>query len=249
MPPAVPDLVYPVRPGENEELRYSLRSVATNAPGLYRKVWVVVTDAATLPGWLTGVEVLEAGAEGKQADIRAKVTAAAHEKRVASRFVLMTDDCYLVEPITAWEAFHMGPTSAYVKHLRGEGVTERNGWLRTVIATAEWMAEQGYGDILVRQGHRPLLWDKRKLAAALAAYPADRRLDVVGLYDIAGAAGEGRRGTNAKIGNDPAAFHQRLAELDVPWLSSNDASFAEGMIGGYIRGMFRTPSPYERDEG
>ncbi len=242
--PALPDLVYAVRAGENEELRYSLRSIATNAAGLYRKVWVIGHD---LPSWLTGVEVIDArGAESGQSDVRAKITAAVSDPRIAARFVLLADDMFLVDQITEWEAFHMGPTSAFVAHLAKQGTTTSNsGWLRNVVATAEWMAEQGHGDILVRQGHRPLLWDKKKLAAALDSYPTDRRLDTVGLYDIAGAGGEGRKAGNAKIGADPAAFHAKLAELDIPWLSSNDIAFAEGMIGGYIRGMFRTPSRYE----
>ena len=241
---ALPDLVYPVRAGENEELRYSLRSVATNAAGLYRKVWIV---GHGLPDWLTGVEVIDAhGPESGQSDVRAKITAAANDPRVAARFVLLADDMFLVDPITRWEPFHMGPTSAFVAHLAKQGTTTVNsGWLRNVVATAEWMAEQGHGDILCRQGHRPLLWDKKKLAAALAAYPADRRLDTVGLYDLAGAAGEGRKAGNAKVGVDASQFHAKLAELDIPWLSSNDRAFAEGMIGGYIRGMFRTPSRYE----
>lgn len=243
---ALPDLVYPVRSGENEELRYSLRSIAAHADGLFRKIWVIGTD---LPSWLTGVEVIEAGADGgRVSDVRAKITAATKHRGVASKFVLLNDDHFLVDPISEWEPFHMGPTSAYLVHLETltPPLTPRNNkWARTVATTAEWMSEQGHGDILCRQGHRPLLWDKRKLAKAIAEYPADRELDVLGLYDLAGAAGVGRLAGNSKIINDPAAFHQKLAELDIPWLSSNDRSFSEGMIGGYIRGMFREPCRFE----
>lgn len=240
----LPDLVYPVRGGENEELRYSLRSVAANAAGLFRKVWVIGRD---LPSWLTGVEIIDAGATGgKQADVRAKVRAAAGDRRVASRIVLMTDDVYLVEPITEWEPFHMGRTSDYISHLAKQGTTVTNsGWLRAVVSTAEWMAEQGYDDILVRQGHRPLLWSKTKLKGALDRYPADRKLDIVGLYDIAGAAGVGRHAGNAKIGVSDDAFHQKMAELDIPWRSSNDKSFRGGLIGEFVRRMFPEPSPFE----
>lgn len=247
---ALPDLVYPVKPvGSCDELRYSLRSVATNAAGLFRKVWVVVTDASTLPEWLTGVEVVEAGSDrGKAADVRAKITAATGVRGVASRFVLMNDDSFLVDPITDWPTYHMGPTSEYVKALgrMGRPLTVRNSsWVRTIVATAEWMAGQGHGDVLCRQGHRPLLWDRERLAATLAEYPAGRPMDVQGLYDAAGAAGEGERGTNAKVTFEDD-FLSKLAALDIPWLSSSDRSFREGMIGGYIRGMFRTPSGFER---
>lgn len=249
---ALPDLVYPVLPvGECDELRYSLRSVATNADGLYRKVWIVVTDAATLPSWLTGVEIIEAGHPGgPKPDFRAKVEAACAHRGVAARFVLLNDDHFLVDPIEQWEAFHSGPTSAYLARLASltPPMTVRNSaWVRAITSTAEWMAEQGYGDILARQGHRPLLWHKTKLGKALAEYPRDRVVDVLGLYDIAGAAGVGRMAGNAKVTSLPEAFHAKIAELDIPWLSSNDRGFAQGLIGGYIRGIFRTPSRYERD--
>lgn len=253
---ALPDLVYPLKPvGECDELRYSLRSVATNADGLYRKVWIVVTDAATLPAWLTGVEVIEAGSpDGRAADVRAKITAAVNHKQVAARVVLMNDDAFLMDPIDDWPAYHMGPTSKYVAHLRAQGIKGIDGWVRCITATAEWMAEQGHGDVLCRQGHRPLPWSKAKLAKALESYPAGRPLDVLGLYDLAGAGGVGqeRLKGNAKVNSSPESFHQKLTELDgLPWLSGNEKGFAVGMIGGYIRGAFREPSQYERggDDG
>ena len=48
------DLVYIVCPGDqNEELRYSLRSVARNLPG--RRVWIF----GHTPPWVTGVHSVE----------------------------------------------------------------------------------------------------------------------------------------------------------------------------------------------
>lgn len=248
---ALPDLVYPLKPtGDGcEELRYSLRSIEAHAAGLYRKVWIVIDRAANLPEWLTNVGVIEASdPRGRTEDVRAKVTAAATDRRVASRFVWMYDDAFLVGPITEWAAFHMGPTSGYLERLARlpRPITPANSaWARAVADTAAWMAEQGYGDVLCRQGHRPLLWDRERLAATLAEYPAGRPMDVQGLYDAAGAAGEGERGTNAKVTVEDD-FLSKLAALDIPWLSSSDRSFREGMIGGYIRGMFRTPSGFEK---
>jgi hypothetical protein len=246
---ALPDLVYRVRGNAdgNTELRYSLRSVAQNAAGLFGKVWIF---GQGLPDWLRNVEVVDAGnpEAGRTGDVRAKLEAAVVHPGVADRIVLMDDDFFLVEPITEWAAYHMGPTSEYLTYLTrfyGVNPTGSSSWVKAMRATAEWMADRGYGDILCRQGHRPLLWDKTKLAGALAEYPDDRPLDMLGLYDMAGAAGVGVRGCNSKIGLDSKDFHAKLAELDHPWLSSNDKSFADGMIGGYIRGMFREPSIYE----
>ena len=50
----IPDLVYPVRDGlDNEELRYSLRSIDRFAGGMFGTVWVV---GNVLPDWLVGVK-------------------------------------------------------------------------------------------------------------------------------------------------------------------------------------------------
>lgn len=239
------DLVYPVKFTDDlEELRYSLRSIHAHAQGLYGRVWIATREG--LPSWLTGVHRLDAGdGGGKTHDIRSKIAAACANREVSQTFLLMCDDFYLVEPVTEWAAFHMGPTSEYVQRLLARTDTAR-GWLRCVTDTADWMAEQGYGDILARQGHRPLLWDKTRLADALNAYPTDRKLDVNGLYDIAGAGGIGTRGMNSKVRMDDAEFHEKTTNRDIPWLSSNNGSFTHGLIGEHIRDMFPDPSPFER---
>lgn len=238
----LPDLVYPLKvAGDCDELKYSLRSLR-HAEGLYGRVWVITRDP--LPSWLTGVRVIRAGTpSGKPADVRRKIEAGCAHDEVSDRFLIMCDDFFLVEPVTEWAAFHMGPTSEYVARLRRQGAAR--GWLRGVTDTAEWMRSQGYGDVLARQGHRPLLWHKRNLFRACKRYPRNRQLDVNGLYDMAGAGPVGVRGMNSKIKTD-AEFHAKIAARDIPWLSSNNTSFETGLIGAHIRALFPDPSPFER---
>lgn len=242
---ALPDLVYPYRStGDDEALRYSLRSVAANARGLFGRVWIV----GDLPEWATDVgHIVTTPGASRQEDIRAKWTAAAGHPDVAATFLLMNDDFWLVRKVRRFEAFHMGPLDRYLAHLDRSGDAFR-AWRRVVETTAEWMAEQGYPDTMVRQGHRPAMFDKARLADALAAYPAGRPLDVLGLYDMCGAGGVGTRAGNAKI-NTTEHFHAKTAPavLDVqPWLSANDAAFSDGLIGGYVRALFPDPSPFEQ---
>lgn len=230
------DLVFPVKSGGyNEELRYTLRSVCVNADGLFRDVWIVGTN---MPRWLTNVRRIEAGAEGRNADIRAKVTAAATHPEVAERFVLMNDDTFLVDPITDWPAFHMGPMTEFAPD------SGTSGWRHTISETADWVRTQGV-EPMAWQGHRPLLWDRVKLAEVLCRYPAGRRVDVIGLYDLAGAGGTARRGINAKVKTD-AEFLAKRPIRDTPWWSTNDASFRDGLIGEHIRGLFPNRCRFER---
>lgn len=229
----LPDLAWLVHEVDNEPLRYSLRSVAAHAAGLYRKVWIV----GALPDWLTGVghiPVAEPDPREKFASIRAKVAALARDRRVTRQVVVLNDDVFASGPVSSWEPTHMGPTSVYV----AERFRPRNSWWEALKVTAEWVG----GDPLCYAGHVPLLYDRARLREALAAYPADQRLLDCGLYPVAGAGGEGRPALNAKAGTDEVA---KLDHPDMPgWWSSNDASFA-GEVGDRVRAMFPAPSPWE----
>jgi len=237
----LPDLVYLVRSGENEELRYSLRSVAKHAKGLYRDIWVVGTG---LPEWLDGVRVLPVpDGVDKHETMRRKTLAVCDHAEVTDTFVLLNDDYFLIKPIKEWVVYHMGPVSKWLKaKLTGGMMT---AYLRDVYLTSDWMRKQGYGDVLVRETHSATVWDRRKLADVLRKYPANRGLTVVELYAAAGAGGEGVHAMNAKVHHDKH-LETKLAAADSPWLSSSDVSWAKSKIGDHIRGLFPRKSKYEK---
>lgn len=239
---SLPDLVYLVRSGENEELRYSLRSIAQNAKGLYREIWVVGTG---LPDWLTNVNVLPIP-DGlvKHETMRAKTLAISEHVELSQTFGLMNDDYFLVKPIKEWVVYHMGSVSEWVaKKIADAG--QLTSYLRDVRSTALWMEAQGYGDVLCRETHSITIWDKTLLVEALKKYPRGRGLTTVELYDMAGAGGEGEFALNAKVHHDDH-LHAKLSANDSPWLSSSDESFANSRIGDYMREMFPDPSKYEK---
>lgn len=240
---AKPDLVYLVHE-DSEPLRYSLRSVARYAAGQYRRVWV----AGMLPQWLTGVghiAVDEPEPREKFASIRSKLEAAVAHRGVAKRVVVMNDDYIATAPVESWEPTHLGPTSTYVAQCS----RPRNTWWEAMQHTAAWMDERGHGDTLCYAGHVPLMYDRVKLRDLLAEYPANRRLLDCGLYPEAGVGGVGVLGPNAKVGPSAGEFAEKVPDPDAPppWLSLNDESWASGLIGGYVRGMFRERCEFERD--
>jgi len=232
----VPDLAWLVHETDNLPLRYSIRSIAENAEGMFGNLWIV----GQMPDWLQSVGHVPAPrASEKFADIRSKVSALCADDRLSDRVVILNDDYFAMEPVTSWSPYHMGPTS---KYLAGKPV-DRNTWFQALRNTAAWMRGRGHGDILCYEGHVPLLFDRHKLGEVLSEYPVDRSCDYPGFYPVAGAGGEGIQGLNAKVGPDASDFHEKA---HLPWLSCNDKSFAEGMVGGYVRGAFREPCKYER---
>lgn len=239
---ALPDLVYPFKDvSGTDELRYSLRSLATNADGLFRKVWIVGEP----PEWATNLEQIpHRDRPGKMEDFRARVTAATAHPGVSDTFLLMNDDFYLARPVTKFETFHSGPALEHYARMAARKVDA--GWLAGVKTTLDWMTARGHVDMLARQGHRPLLWDRKKLAATLAAYPANQVVEMVGLYAEAGAGGVGSLAPNMKVTNR-AQYHSKVAQLGTcPWLSSSDEAFADGLIGGHIRALFPNPCRFEK---
>lgn len=234
----LPDLVYVVRPGDdNEELRYSLRSVAQNAP--HRKVWIV----GTVPRWVRNVEALPLEPHPEKfANQRQSLQAACVRDDLSDVFVLMNDDHFVTEKIPSWPTFHLGLSSEFIAR-RLEGGRVRNTWVKAVRATAIWMAEQGHGDVLCYEAHVPLLFNRTALAGLLAAYPQGRYLTVGEMYAVAGAGGVGEQVGNAKVKTDEE-FDEKAA-LAMPFLSSNETSFGELRVGEYVRSLFPTPGKYE----
>src|SRR5690606_32906041 len=232
----LPDLAWLVHEVDNEPLRYSIRSVAAHAEGMFRRLWIV---GPAMPQWLVGVGHIPAAEptpREKFASIRSQVTALAHDRRVTRQVVVLNDDVYATAPVESWEPTHLGPTSVYVKENR----RPRNTWWEALTSTVAWVG----GDPLCYAGHVPLLYDRAKLREALAAYPSDQRLLDCGLYPGAGAGGEGRWALNAKVGPEDSA---KLDDPNMPgWLSTNDASWA-GAAGARVRAAHPEPSRYERE--
>ena len=93
------DIVYPLGTGsvwENNELRFSLRSVEENLIGLGR-VWVV----GEKPSWLTGVEHIPmkdpTGVPWRNS--LAKIREACKRAELSPEFLYMNDDFFLTQPV------------------------------------------------------------------------------------------------------------------------------------------------------
>lgn len=251
---ALPDLVWVVRPpatgetsaGSHAELRYSLRSFVKNARGLYRKVWVV----GTVPAWVSdrAGKIPLPPKQEKWANIRQSIEAVCADDRVADQIVVMNDDFFAVDRVEGWEAHHLGPMSAYLRFLSGKGTTpQRNSWARCLERTAAWLRDAlGVEDPNCYECHTPLLFDRRRLGELLAQAPAEW-ITYAGLYPVAGAAGVGSKAINTKVAATDAATLERKLAAPIPYVSSNEKSFDNGVVGGFIRGMFRTPCKYEQE--
>lgn len=241
------DLAYIVRPGDNnEELRHSLRSVEANVTG-FRNIWI----AGTVPTWVRNVRALPIPPKPEKfANQRQSVTALCEAPGVADTIVIFNDDHFVTDPIDASSVpvFHLGPAEDLAARLiDNHAIDPRNRWLRAVRKTASWVEQQGHPNALAYEAHTPLPFRTAALRDALAAYPAERILCYPELYALAGAGDVGVSAGNCKVARLADAELRAKMELSMPYLSSNDDTFAAGAIGDHIRATFPTPSRYETE--
>ena len=162
---------------------------------------------------------------------------------IAPVFALMNDDHFLMEPLTEWRAYQRCTLAEfYGSSLFVDGEPESE-WARCVAETAEWVVSQGGGDVLY-QTHRPPVFDRAKLRAALDAIPEGISLDVDGLLPLARGVDVEVLAGDCKVYLTPDMF-RFIQERNTPWLSSADDAFELGLMGGFIRGMFQEPSRWE----
>ena len=239
--PAAPDVVYVVRPGDdNEELRYSLRSVAAHAP--HRNVWIV----GSVPSWVTGVKTIPLVPVGEKfANQRQSLHAIAAHPGISDPFVLFNDDMFVVEPITEWRTWNLDTIEDHWGGPIGNVDKTSNEWLHAVWCTYKWMGEQGHPNPLYYENHTPMLYDKAKLADVLTRYPHDRPFVINGTYAITGAGGKGEWGANAKVNVD-GDVAMAYEALGMPYLSTDDPWFATAPVGVFVRELFPDPCVYER---
>lgn len=230
------DVVYYVggpNTDDRDELRHSLRSLATNHHAPIDDVWVVGDP----PNWFTGARMPLPPRREKFANARQSITAYVTHT-TAPTFMLMMDDVYITEPITRPTICHLGPATQYSAYKTGRGT-----YARAVRQTTDWIARHGHPNPLAYLGHTPLPLDVARVRTFLDTYPTTHLLEPFMLYAVAGTHGPGTRTGNAKCG-DPTTFEHKR-DLPIPYLSSNPNTWP-GPCGDHIRAMFPNPSPWEQ---
>jgi hypothetical protein len=218
------DLVWLVRPGPNEELRYSIRSVTKNLP--YRNVVVIGHP----PEWYTGSTIYPPQrTASKEANGKAATRVACLTDTISDPFVLMNDDYFLLDPQDAVAITHRGPLSkcaATLSPTRQQAAT----------ATQRILAAKGIPDPLLYETHTPLIVTKAAMIRALDLCDGNPKAFDRTIYANLAHVG-GVPGCDAKVRHE-------TSDMPHPWASSEDGTFADG-IGRELAQLFPNPSAYE----
>jgi len=153
------DYVYICREGENEELRYSIRSVVSN--GKPNKIWIV----GGKPDWYSGDFIDVVQNENKYQNAYKNLIAICDSNEISDPFILMNDDFYIVKNINSIDTYHGGllldKINLYQK------INPNSNYTRKLFATYKKIKALGIENPLDYELHIPMVMEKQKLKKTL----------------------------------------------------------------------------------
>lgn len=229
------DYVYICRNGDNEELRYSIRSVVAN--GKPDNIWVV----GGKPDWYRGnfIEVIQD--KDKYQNARNNMKTIAHSKDISEHFVLMNDDFFIINPINYVETFHGGSLSDKI------GIFELHSnsspYTKLLLKTEQVLNRWGISDPLDYAIHVPMVMEKNKLKDIM-----NTRIEGISIRTLYGNKFDigGQLIKDVKIHNNRAIRldSYNFNNTDFPYISTNDDTF-EKLYNSLLKKMFQEKTKYE----
>lgn len=223
------DVVYFTRNGNNEELRYSLRSLKNLT---FDRVWIyggcpkgIVPDRR--------VPVAQIG-RTKWDRVKDMYASACRNDQISEDFIMMNDDFFIMKPTTIEPMFRCSLerhifTIEHKYHDRPNPYTTE---LRKTLSLLEKLGSPTNSYEL----HIPFIFNREKLLYLLNKYPTYHAMrSLYGNYYRVG----GRKMLDVKAWNGVKDWDKRSA-----FLSTDDRSFS-GQVGKFIREKFPERSKYE----
>lgn len=227
------DLVYICRNGDNEELRYSLRSVAKHLPK--SRVWVI----GYKPSWYKGNFIAVQDSDNKFANIRKALKVACNTAKISDDFIFMHDDIYIVDPVEEIKPMYVGTLKDRISKHAPE--RRHSTYYRLLADVTRHLISLGYKDPLNYEVHVPMPMNKQKLITIIDQRYLERSMygnmfvtDAIEMpHDVKNYEGLNR------------SFNTSYDYIngDLPFLSSHDISFIK--MKSFLQEKFPKPSKYE----
>jgi len=206
------DIVYICRFGDNEELRYSIRSLV-NVP--HDEIWVV----GGRPGWYNGKYIGVRPMADKYAHARENLKNIVLDKRISENFILMNDDFFIIEPVDCVEYFHNGSIEQKIKtYKQAFGVNSYVEVLENSLKTLNDLNTKTRLDYAL---HVPMVMSKTKLKVILK-HPGSVRINYGNIYEVGGSQMEDVKVHLQSAGGPRQYDYMRPRS---PYLSTNDQTF------------------------
>ena len=118
------DAVYICRHGNNEELRYSLRSIENLKE--VNNVWVI----GGKPNWYVGNHI-PVQSSTKYTHAITNLHVLTRQKQISEEFILMNDDFFVIKPVDKLETYHEGLLlDKIIKYQKFNPNSKYTNWLK-----------------------------------------------------------------------------------------------------------------------
>jgi hypothetical protein len=171
------DLVYICKDGDNEELRYSIRSAVQNLP--HARIWVV----GGKPDWYKGRYIKVDQDKPKYINARNNLKAICRSKEISESFILMNDDFYIVNKVDSIPYMYSGTLRSKI-HQR-EDMLSGNSYISLLKQTFAFLSRRGIKNVLDYELHVPMVMDKKRLREVLY-FPGLWRSIYGNLFNVGG---------------------------------------------------------------
>lgn len=232
------DLVYVCRNGDNEELRYSIRSAVANLK--HDKIWVV----GGKPDWYTGNYIHVPQQASKYENVRANLYAIVNSEEISEDFILMNDDFFIMSKINRLGVYHAGPLRDRIKQLQAR--YSSSAYKTLLKSSLKYLMQHGVPFPLNYAIHIPFKMNKKKLLPLLEL-DVSWRVVYGNLYKVGGIqVSSQNQNLDVKVYiRDKQVGGTEKNSLSNKFLSSQDNSF--DLILPNLIEKFPDPSIYEKD--
>ena len=238
------DVVWICRTGPNEELRYSIRSVAANMP--HENIVVV----GGKPDWYTGrfIEVVTRRSDGelsnnKYENAKNNIRQVVENDSISKDFVLMNDDFYVMKPVDQVPYYHGGLLADKIKvHSTFAPGSE---YTHVLTRTAQVLEAMGIKDPLDYALHIPMMFNRQRLGEVLKQPIASIRTLYGNMYSVGGRKMGDVKVHPKRNQHAPEPFDYK--NEDSVFLSTADNTFSE-VKRNLLDLVFTRPSKYEKSD-
>ena len=227
------DIVYILRSGNNEELRYSLRSIEKNYPH-ERVVFYGGKPDGIEPDLF--VPYTQPGGT-KWERVRNTVEMICKNDNLTEDFILFNDDFFIMKPVETPTNYYDGTLDERIKTIEGAVFGRHLEYSDRLQHLAETLRNAGVTNPLNYAHHTPMIINRKKMLETLEKYPNEPMFRA--LY-----------GNLNQIGGEnmpDVKYYQRRQPFPIGrYASTADESWSQEKIGQIIRGKFAQQSRFER---
>lgn len=226
------DIVYILRQGKNEELRYSLRSIERNFP--HGRVWFYCGKPQGIqPDKFVGIA--QQGST-KWEKVRNTLIECCKNDNITEDFWLFNDDFFIMQKVEHPKNYYDGTLEERIAKIEGAIFGQRSEYSLRLRHLLDTLRAAGIEEPLNYAHHTPMLINRKMMLETLEQYPNEPMFRA--LY-----------GNLHHIGGEDmpdVKFHQ----LRQPWpigiyASTSDESWRTEKIGEIIRSTFPNKSRFE----